>query len=142
MHQFFIDFKKVYDSFRREVLYNILNEFGIPMKLLKLIKMGLTEMYSRIRVGKNLSDIFTITNGLKQGDALSPLLFNFALEYAIRRVQLNQDGLKLNGTHQLLVYADEFNILGERVHTMKENAEALLVAIKTTGVKVNAGKAK
>jgi len=142
VHQFFIDFKKVYDSFRREVLYNILNEFGIPMKLLKLIKMGLTEMYSRIRVGKNLSDIFTITNGLKQGDALSPLLFNFALEYAIRRVQLNQDGLKLNGTHQLLVYADEFNILGERVHTMKENAEALLVAIKTTGVKVNAGKAK
>ena len=72
-------------------MYNILNEFGIPMKLLKLIKMGLTEMYSRIRVGKNLSDIFTITNGLKQGDALSPLLFNFALEYAIRRVQVNQN---------------------------------------------------
>ena len=59
-----------------------------------------------MRVGKNLSDIFPIMNGLKQGDALSPLLFNFVLDYSIRKVQVNQDGLKLNGTQQLLVYAD------------------------------------
>ena len=58
-------------------------------------------------MGKNLSEMFPIRNGLKQGDALSPLLFNFALENAIKRVQVNQDGLKLNGTHQLLTYADE-----------------------------------
>ena len=60
--------------------------FGIPKKLVRLIKMCLTETNSRVRVGKNLSDMFPIMNGLKQGDALSPLLFNFALEYAIRRV--------------------------------------------------------
>ena len=86
MHQLFIDFKKVYDSFRREVLYNILIEFGNPRKLLRLIKMCLTETYSRVRVGKNLSDMLPIRNGLKQGDALMPLLFIFALGYAIRRV--------------------------------------------------------
>jgi hypothetical protein len=70
-------------------------------------------------VGKNVSDRFSIRNGLKQGDALSPMLFNFALEYAIRRVQVNQDGLKLYGTHQLLAYAVDFNILGGSVHTLK-----------------------
>ena len=123
-----ISFKKAYDSVRREALYNILNEFGIPKKLARLIKMCLTETYSRVRVGKNFSEMFPIRNGLKQGDALSPLLFNFALGYAIKRVQVNQDCLKLNGTLQLLAYADDVNILGESVHTVKENMEALVVA--------------
>jgi len=81
-----IDFKKAYDSIRREVLYNILIEFVVPKKLVRLVKMRLTETYSRVRVGKNVSDVFPIRNGLKQEDALSPLLFNFAWEYAIRRV--------------------------------------------------------
>ena len=108
----FIDFKKAYNSFRRDVLYNILIEFGIPKNLVRLVKMCLTETYSRVRVGKNLSDWFLIRNGLKHGDALSPLLFNFSFEYAVRRVQVNQDGLKLNGTHQFPAYADDVNVLG------------------------------
>jgi len=77
-----------------------------------------------------LCDMIPIRKGLKQGDALSPLLFNFALGYAIRRVQLNQDGLKLNGTHQVLVYADDVNIWGGSVHALKEKAKAFLVASK------------
>ena len=67
MHQLFIDFKKAYDSVRREALYNLLIEFGIPKKLVRLIKMCLTEMYGRVRVGKNLSEMFPIRNSLKQG---------------------------------------------------------------------------
>ena len=82
--------------------------------------MCLTETYSRVRVGKDLSDRFPIRNGLKQGDALSLLLFTFALEWAIRWVQVNQDGSKVNGTGQLLVYADGVDILGGNIHTIKK----------------------
>jgi len=60
--------------------------------------------------------MFPINNHLKQGDALSPLLFNFSLKYSIRKVQAKQDGLKLNGTRRLLVYADDVNILGGSIH--------------------------
>jgi len=92
--------------------------------------MSLTETYSRVRVGKNVSDRFPIRNGLKQGDALSPMLFNFALEYVIRRVQVNRDGLKVNGTHQFLAYANDVNILAGSIHTLKESAEALVAATR------------
>jgi hypothetical protein len=70
------------------------------------------------------------------------LLFKFALEYAIRRVQANQDGLKLNGTHQLLVYADGVIILSGSVHAIKKNTEALVIASKEIGLEVNAEKTK
>jgi len=144
VHQLFIYFKKAYDSVSRVVLrvYKILIEFGIPRKLIRLIKMSLTETYSRVRVGKNVSDKFPIRNGLKQGDALTSMLSNFALEYTIRRVQVNHDGSKLNGTHQLLAYADDVNILGGSIHTLKENAEALVAATRETGLEVSADTTK
>ena len=133
-HQLFTDIKKALESVRREVLYNILIEFHIPIKLVRLIKMCLPETCSRVGVGKDLSDMFPIRNALKQGDALTPLLFNFALVYAIRSVQVNQDGLKLNGTHQLLVYADDVYILEGSVRCIKKKAEALVVVSKEIGL--------
>ena len=73
---------------------------------------------------------------------LSPLLFNFALEYAIRRVQVIQGGLKLKVTHQLLLYADDVNILGGSVHIIKKSTKALVAASKENGPEVNADKTK
>jgi hypothetical protein len=83
--------------------------------------------------------MFLIRNGLKQ-DAVSPLLFTFTLEYAIRRVQVNQYGLKLNGTHQLLVNAVDVNISGGRVHTIKKSAETLAAASKEIRLEGNTEK--
>ena len=83
-----------------------------------------------------------IRNGLERGHALTTLLFNFALECAIRRAQVNQDGLKLNGTHQLLVYADDVNILGGSIHAIKEYTKALVVASREIRLEVNVDKTK
>jgi hypothetical protein len=98
-------------------------------------------MYSRVQIGKHLSDNFPLLSGLKQGDVLSLLLFNFALEYAIRKVQENQAKLKLNGTYQLLVYADKVNLLGDIIDTIKRNITNF-DASKEVGLEVNTEKSK
>jgi hypothetical protein len=84
-----------------------------------------------------LSDSF-----LKQGDALSPLLFNFPSEHASRKVQENRVGLKLNETHQVLAYADDVNLLGDNTDTIKENTETLIDASKEVDLGINVEKTK
>jgi hypothetical protein len=106
------------------------------MKLVRLIN------YSKICTGKHLSGSFPIQSGLKQEYALTALFFNFAVEYALRKVQENQVGLKLNGTHQLLAYTDDVNLLGDNTDTIKKNTETLTDAGKEVGLEINAGKTR
>jgi hypothetical protein len=103
------------------------------MKQVRLAKICLKETYSKVRIGKHLSDSFPIQNCLKQGDALLPLL----LDHANRKVQENQVGLKLNGTHQLLSYSDDVKLLGDNRDTIK-NTETLIDATNEVGLEVNA----
>jgi hypothetical protein len=103
----------------KKVLYSIPIQFGVPMKLARLTKMCLNKTYNKVHISKHLSNNFHIQNCLRQGNALSPLLLNFALEYAIKKVQKDEEGLKLNRTHQLLVHADDIILLGDNIDTIK-----------------------
>jgi hypothetical protein len=106
--------------------------------------MCLNETYSKVRVGQHLSDVFCTKKGLKKEDVLSSLRVNFALDDAITRVHVNQGSWKLNGTYQLLAYADVANMLLGSAHTstIKKNADALVVVCKEIGLEVNDDKTK
>jgi hypothetical protein len=98
--------------------------------------------HNKVHIEKHLSDSFPIQNGLKQGDALSLMFFNFVLEYAIRKVQEIQVGLKLKGTHQLLTYVDDVNLLADKIDTLKKNIRTLSDANKEVGLKINTQRTK
>jgi hypothetical protein len=128
------DFEKSCDSVAMEVLV----EFGISMKLASVIKMCSNETYKKGHTYKNLSEIFPIQNGLKLGDASLPLLFHFA----IRTVQENREGLRLNGTHQFLLYADDINLLGDKINITEKITESLITASKNVSLEENTEKTK
>jgi hypothetical protein len=102
--------------------------------------MCLNETNIKVRIRKLLSDKFPIQNGLEKGDNLSPLLFNFALEYANRKVQESEVDLELYVKHQLLINADNVNLLGDSVNPIKGNSETLLEASRNIGLEINTEK--
>jgi hypothetical protein len=126
VHQLFVDFQIACDSVRREVLL----EFGTTKKLVTLIKICLNETYSKVRVGAETGRC--------------PIAIAFQLSFGIchQEVQENQVGLELNGTHQLLVYADDFNLLGDSMNIIKQNTESLLEASRDIGLEINAENKK
>jgi hypothetical protein len=123
------------------VFFNALIVFGVPTKLGRMTKMSLSGTYSNVSVGKYLSETFAGESGIKQGDALSPLLFNFVLEYAITKVQEDQVGLKLDGPYQMLVYAEDVNLFEDNIDTIKKT-QKLFGAGKEVGLEVNTEKTK
>ena len=90
-------------------------------KVVRLIKTCLDGTQCKVRIGNYLSSSFFIENCLKQGDALSPLLFNFSVEYAIRKVVETSLSLDMNGTHEVLAYADNVNLIGDDIRSIEIN---------------------
>jgi len=90
VYRLFIDLRRAYDSFRREHLYNILIQFGIEKQKLRPMQIVRVKLVCRFRAGKHLCDMVPVNNGLKQGDAISPLLFNFVLNKPLRRFRQNR----------------------------------------------------
>ncbi|KAL4098323.1 hypothetical protein QTP88_022957 [Uroleucon formosanum] len=112
LHMIFIDFKQAYDSVNREQLWIVLQNFGLPKKLVNLIKSCNSNTTCKVRFLGRESGDFEVKSGLRQGDALSPILFNIALERVVRDMHETRE-MDLNGKGTLLAYADNIVILGD-----------------------------
>ena len=142
LHQIFVDFKMAYDSINRNRLYAIMLDFGIPKKLVRLTKMTMTNTLSCVRTHFGTTDEFPTYEGLKQGDGLAPILFNIALEYAIRRLGINQTHSLFEGNNQILAYADDVNIMSRDQNTAFDILRKLQESAKDVGLQINTEKTK
>lgn len=142
IHQLFIDFKQAYDSIDRQALFDIMNEFGIPTKLINLTKATLTDTRCKILVDNTLSDVFSIVTGLRQGDKLSTILFNLALEKVVRAMSINWAGTIFYTTNQLTAFADDADLIGRGTLAVKEPFIEMEREACKVGLVVNEEKTK
>ncbi|XP_055714419.1 uncharacterized protein LOC129808671 [Phlebotomus papatasi] len=142
LHHLFIDFKAAYDSIVRVKLYEAMGEFGIPNKLIKLTRMTMTDVRSKVKANGSLSREFCVNNGLRQGDGLSCVLFNLALDKAIRDSGVSMRGVILNKSTQLLAYADDIDIMGRNPRAVQEAFIQIEHAARNLGLQINEGKTK
>lgn len=138
----FVDFAKAYDSISRQKMWKLMEKHRIPKKLVNLTKMCTFKTISKVKVENEYSDTFRINTGLRQGDALSPLLFNLVIEEALREVSSLQGGAKINGKTNVLAFADDVALIAENKKDIKELAEKLITETQKVGLKINEEKTK
>jgi len=137
IHQLYIDHKQACDTINRAELVEIMKEFGTPMKLVRLVRMTLTNTNTKVKIQGKLSPSLETTIGLQQGDLLSTLLFNLCMEEIIRNVRINPSGTIFNRTRQRLAYADDVVILGRTEGYIKRTLEEMAKITQQTGLHVN-----
>ena len=142
IHQLYIDYKQAYDTINRSELEEIMKEFGIPNKLVRLTKMTIENTNSKVKIQGKLTPSFETTTGLRQGDALSTLLFNLCMEKIIRNIRINPGGTIYNRTRQYLAYADDVVILGRTEGYIKETLEEMATVTQQIGLQMNEMKTK
>lgn len=142
VHQLFVDYKEAYDSIERPYLFETLHVLGVPAKLVRLVEMTLKKTRGKISLAGAKSREFNVARGLRQGDALSCMLFNLTLERVIRKIEINPGGTLLNRTVQYLAYADDLDILSRNERGMKEALEELTEESLKAGLCINKDKTK
>ncbi|XP_066901846.1 uncharacterized protein [Halyomorpha halys] len=140
LHLLFVDFKQAYDNVDRKELLKALVKVGIPKKLVRLVKMTLMNTTCRVKLANSLSQEFFVENGLRQGGPLAPLLFNIALEVAIRSIRTNPGGTIYNRLSQHLAYADNVVIAARIQAALKGTFQEFEGAAYELGLKVNEDK--
>jgi hypothetical protein len=144
IHLLFVDFKAAYDSINREKLWEVMGKLGIPAKLTRVIKACTYNSKSKVSFGGDLSEEFPVTTGLRQGDALSPALFNIALESVMRVVMTQAKGIELENNQNLaaVAYADDIVLLAESNNDLKNTTDVLAKEGKKIGLKISETKTK
>lgn len=142
VHQLFIDFKQAYDSIDRSFLWKAMRDLEIPPKYIRLAKATVEHSRSCVRVQGDLSRTFDVSSGLRQGDGLSPLLFNIALEKVIRNSSTNWTGTLIHKSQQIFAYADDIDVVGRSVTAVKRGLQDIEEAARPAGLHINEGKTK
>jgi hypothetical protein len=142
IHQLYIDYKQAYDNINRTELVEIMKEFGIPMKLVRLVRMTLANANSKVKIQGKLSPSFETVIGLRQGDSLSTLLFNLCMEKIIRNARNNPGGTNFNRTRQYRAYADDVVILRRSEGYIKKTLGQMAATTHQIGLQMNDTKIK
>ncbi|KAL4103878.1 hypothetical protein QTP88_019213 [Uroleucon formosanum] len=130
-------FEKAYNSIHRPTLFKILKEFNMPKKLINLIKATMENSEIKIKKANFTSKPFKVTSGLRQGDALSPILFNLVLERVVRDMNISEGVTLGQSKISLLAYADDIAILGDNIEIVKIHCKKLMDAANKVGLRIN-----
>ncbi|KAI5715018.1 hypothetical protein M8J77_009060 [Diaphorina citri] len=142
VHALFIDFKKAYDCIRRDYIWKTMSEFGIPKKLIELCKICVVNSKAKVRVEGEYTETFLVNTGVRQGDGISPLLFNIVLEKTLRKTKSVDKGVNFGPTINLLAFADDIVLLAEKEEDLVSLAELLITEAKKVGLNVSCEKTK
>lgn len=142
LHHLFIDFKQAYDSVDRQTLWRAMVTMGIPPKYVRMVRASITNSRGCVCVQNTMSRAFGISCGLRQGDGLSPVIFNLALEWTLRNARINTTGTIANRTVQILAYADDIDIASRDRRELDRCFNDLQQSAQQIGLHVNEGKTK
>jgi endonuclease/exonuclease/phosphatase family metal-dependent hydrolase len=140
LHFLFIDFQQAFDSVKRAKMYQVLEEFGVPRKIIRLVKMTMDGTRARVKITGRMGESFTFNTGVKQGDSLSAVLFIITLHRVFK--EMGDRRTIFNGLKQILAYADDVAVVARNVAVLKETFREIERVAETLGLMVNIGKTK